>query len=356
MSQRFLICNLDTQEVLKPRAFGDGDCVTEFTKHGQGVLQAQTVLTSDGGGRGWGDISRMAYSTEPPEVFNQRNGERILIERECTHDHEYRTLPDDNTCLLRVFVPESAGKWAGERIVTAGEHGEPGKFLSQVQIDHYKIRGAHRGTFKATTDTPNLFEFASSWFTDISHEVKSQLRLFNTGRSSVGGIESRYEYFTTANLLAEFDPGTVVGKGHRCRNKHDLTWMSFSHLEKFILEWKGDFDLRAVKAWLRAQTLLPWQAECLKLFQVRNHRVKVTAYEHVRDLMKEHNVPEVPGHPGDWGFGAMLPRRPYLEAAIEVQMRQEGREFRHRSDDATIDNIKERLSIPVERRIIDIGS
>lgn len=84
MGQYYYVVNIDKREFLHPHQFNDGLKLMEFGQSGGGTLLALTVLLADGNGRGGGDIH--------------------------TKDREW------------------VGRWAGDRIVIAGDYADPDKY------------------------------------------------------------------------------------------------------------------------------------------------------------------------------------------------------------------------------------
>lgn len=107
MGQYYKIVNLDKRQYLHPHRFGDGLKLMEFAASGDGVMCGLAVLLADGNGRGGGDLD----SSDP------------LV-----------------------------GSWAGDRVVIAGDYGDPGRFLEE-----YPDR--------------NIYDVASEEFEDISDRV-----------------------------------------------------------------------------------------------------------------------------------------------------------------------------------------
>ena len=110
MGQYYLIINLDKRECLHPHRFGEGMKAREWLWSGS-LCRALSVLLIDGDGRGGGDV---------------------------------------NSSLC--------GRWAGDRIVIAGDYGDMAKFVDK----EFLLVG---------TEPPNVFDIACEQFEDISKEV-----------------------------------------------------------------------------------------------------------------------------------------------------------------------------------------
>jgi hypothetical protein len=84
VGQYYYVVNIDKKQYLHPHRFGDGLKLMEFGASGSGTMAALAVLLSNGNGRGGGDCD------------------------------------SDNSLV---------GSWAGDRIVVAGDYGDPGLFV-----------------------------------------------------------------------------------------------------------------------------------------------------------------------------------------------------------------------------------
>jgi hypothetical protein len=116
MGQYFYVVNIDKQQYLHPHHFGDGLKFLEIV-FGQKTLAGLALLLSNGNGRGGGD----ARSSHP------------LV-----------------------------GSWAGDRIVIAGDYGDPGKFGVEAKDENGK--------------PITLFRHASQHFEDVSEAVIAAMR------------------------------------------------------------------------------------------------------------------------------------------------------------------------------------
>jgi hypothetical protein len=129
MGQYYLICNLDKREYLHPARFDEGLKAREWGS-GRQVPVALSLLLIDGDGRGGGD-------------FN---------------------------------VPEIAGRWAGDKIVVAGDYADEGRFCDSVTPSEdfcYKlahVQDKDDEPIKTIQDV-NIYTFAQRDFKDISKKV-----------------------------------------------------------------------------------------------------------------------------------------------------------------------------------------
>jgi len=137
MGQYYLIVNIDKRQYLYPHTFGDGQKFMEFGGSATGTLLGLAVLTSEGLGRGGGDL----------------------------------IVPDGEDKNSRV------GSWAGDRVVTIGDYGDEGKFVVSEDVAAFHVhvkenpkKYEHR-VIKEDYK-PTLYEVANLFFTDISEDVR----------------------------------------------------------------------------------------------------------------------------------------------------------------------------------------
>jgi hypothetical protein len=117
MGQYYYCVNIDKKEYIHPHKFGDGLKLTEFGLSGMGTMAGLAILLADGNGRGGGDIQ------EDP-------------------------------------VSEIVGRWAGDRIVIAGDYADEGRFVTAMDV-------------KKPLEAKKicLHDLASDHFKDISYDV-----------------------------------------------------------------------------------------------------------------------------------------------------------------------------------------
>ena len=125
MGQYYKIVNLDKKEYLHPHTFGDGLKLLEFGDGGL-TMTALAVLLSNGNGRGGGDLN------------------------------------------TKSVIP---GRWAGDRIVVAGDYGDEGKWLenfsqAELEVVAKKILGDYQ-----KIKNVNLYDYAEVYFENISPKV-----------------------------------------------------------------------------------------------------------------------------------------------------------------------------------------
>jgi hypothetical protein len=94
MGQYYVVANLDKREFLYPRHFGSGVKLLEFGSDGQSVMTGLAVLLAESNGRGGGDL----------------NGDPEVIDK-------------------------VAGRWAGDRIIVAGDYADEGEIGWNVYSD-----------------------------------------------------------------------------------------------------------------------------------------------------------------------------------------------------------------------------
>jgi hypothetical protein len=129
MGQYYRIVNIDKEESITPHNFGDGAKLMEFGASANGTMLALALLTSCGNGRGGGDLH-------------------------CETEDEFNAV----------------GSWSGDRIITCGDYGDGGKWLSSSMIDAYKEKYPEH--FKdGHMESPNLYMYTGKFYNDISYVV-----------------------------------------------------------------------------------------------------------------------------------------------------------------------------------------
>ena len=125
MGQYYHPINITKKEFLHPHKFGDGLKLMEFGLSGMGTMAGLSILLADGNGQGGGDIN------EDP-------------------------------------VSGIVGRWAGDRIVIAGDYADPGRFVTKSLVkglvdDDGKPSNPKKVNINSLTGT--------SKFKDISFDV-----------------------------------------------------------------------------------------------------------------------------------------------------------------------------------------
>ena len=124
MGQYYVIANLDKREFLDPHAFGSGVKLMEFSMDGKGALTGLAVLLASSNGQGGGDL-------------------HLPVET------DFEDIP---------------GRWAGDRIVVAGDYDTDDPSSPGFQVY------SRCGEPSALEQLANTVE-ATGAFTDISHRV-----------------------------------------------------------------------------------------------------------------------------------------------------------------------------------------
>lgn len=119
MGQYFIIVNVTKKQYIAPGAFGDGAKLVEFAPASFGTMSALALLLTNGNGQGLGD-----HPSESPFV----------------------------------------GSWAGDKIIVAGDYGEPGRFMTAAQKRAAEKREEHECN-------RNLYTTAHASFRDISDDI-----------------------------------------------------------------------------------------------------------------------------------------------------------------------------------------
>lgn len=325
MGQYYLIVNLDKREVVSPEVFGGGSKLTEFGGGADGAMQALALLTAPNNGDGGGDIYREAWSTQGA-IYEPRTGERIHYERQQEYDQHHKLLPPARSCGYRIMVPGCAGRWAGDRIVTAGDYTTANRFMTKAQqleglakaldtrAKYVRSRDNRDPTAEDMEDvSTNIYHYACAFFDDISEIVKEQLILFNTGRGTADDYGNVIREMLANSLLRDFPPIVKTGK-KKVIYKWDLTWMAAECIDSFLCRgWYSSKDLIRAKAWMRKQLMLPWQLELLKLYRNGERPVQ----REVHDLLAAHKVNTTSESPHQQQ--QLLPSKKYLEAGLALE-------------------------------------
>jgi hypothetical protein len=131
MGQYYLVVNLDKKEFIHPHKFNDGLKLMEFGTSGTGTMAALALLLSNGNGQGCGD---------------------------CDSEHP------------------SIGSWAGDRIVVAGDYGNPHKFFPETTTE--ELQEVANKSFTEGHQNPEavtLYHLAKHSFKDISVDIMAAM-------------------------------------------------------------------------------------------------------------------------------------------------------------------------------------
>lgn len=365
MGQYFCIINLDREEFLDPYDFNEGGKLSEFSNDAGGVLQALALLTSNGNGNGGGDLCRVVQwpvaEPNPPADYEPAPWEEIKAEWEAgvTSPTGYRS---------RILVPTLAGTWAGDRIVTAGDYGEDGKFiptrdllrgLEADLLDKIGKWNARRHLLSTTQAHPsaatvdaglaargfppigandpgirgfhlsyNLYTHASLNFKSIGAEAKQMIRAYAEGTNTATAFYRKVEELLSRELVATYPwrhvaPATARGK-RPPKMQYRLHWMAPELFDCLLRSWHDPEDLKLLKAWLRKQILLPWQRNILKYYRGWRNGVEQVNFEKIEQTLAtyglvKHKTSLGPRYP----FPPTIPAERFLWAALAVQAREE---------------------------------
>jgi hypothetical protein len=159
MGQYYLVCNITKREYLHPHSMGDGLKLLEFGLSGMGTMAGLSILLADGNGRGGGDIS------EDP-------------------------------------LSGIVGRWAGDRIVIAGDYADTGRFVTKDMVkglvdDDGNPRSPKTINIHTVTDSPN--------FKDISFDVIFALMADSYVRGEYIKSPSSYAFGRDKNIIPDFN-------------------------------------------------------------------------------------------------------------------------------------------------------
>ena len=132
MGQYHLILNLDKRQYLEPHASGEGAKLLEFGCSMEGTMTALAALLARDNGKGGGDLY-------PPDG----TGDTALI-----------------------------GSWAGDRIVIAGDYGEPGDLVDSSDAGLFALtQEGLRFVLRNLKVAPNVYKVAQQIFDNVSDRI-----------------------------------------------------------------------------------------------------------------------------------------------------------------------------------------
>lgn len=173
MGQYYFPVNIDKREYIHPHKFGDGLKLMEFGSSGSGTMLGLAILLASGNGRGGGDLDRQTVD-KGENAFGEEGSFDPLPHERVEHAWKYKDPGAGVKQTYRTIVPKIVGRWAGDRIVIAGDYADKGTFVTQAMLE-----GKTRGDFDLD-DHPqlpvdqkdvNLNDVADKLFTDISFDV-----------------------------------------------------------------------------------------------------------------------------------------------------------------------------------------
>lgn len=326
MGQYYMAINLDKREYLSPT---DGAKLLEVTSVAKGVPGLVMLLTATGNGSGMsGEIYRETF--EGDKDYEPRSFERIL-------DQFTKPKLNDKDVekTRRIIVPEFVGRWAGDRIVHAGDYTEAYRFMTKVEqlrCVHHSIiheynshndrlceehkRGVSQQDFllsKPVTRHVNIHYMACVFFKEINSQVKEQLDAFGYGISQPEELEEWVENVLQRRLLRQYTHSRSAGKKGKYRRIYNLSWMSFDDIDSFLIRWENPKDFRRCIAWLKKQDLLPWQKELITHYKYNGRPAADTFARIIEDA--GFDPKEIWSGKGE---ARLLPDKEYLTAALTV--------------------------------------
>ena len=184
MGQYYKLVNLTKKEIYDPNSInGIKDKLVEMASD-EKAMNSLVVLLANGNGRGGGDIYINTCDTFPKKVVtnflqleNENNNayKKRLDTLGLKIDSSFKT--SDKTCHL--LIPKLSGTWAGDRIVVAGDYGDRGRYLPNLNLNpqekvkvqkHYTDPDAYK-----TTKDIELYVFADANFKDITKDITKQI-------------------------------------------------------------------------------------------------------------------------------------------------------------------------------------
>ncbi len=197
MGQYFRIVNLTKKQYINPWDFDDGPKLMEFGQSSGGTLLALAVLTANGNGRGMGDLHLPDYSPlikKEMQAYNKARDARSKLTGDAYVNCPHPEYPDHTPSPLFDIV----GSWAGDRIVTAGDSGDRGRWITKAQtelvianrITNAKAQFAEEGRpWTAEEEVrqrkygADLYYVAGLCYENVSAKVLNVIELCDEGRS-----------------------------------------------------------------------------------------------------------------------------------------------------------------------------
>lgn len=164
MGQYYVTVNLDKGEYIMPHRFGQGLKLLEFGCSRYGTLSALALLLADGNGRGGGDLS-ITVSDDPEHHDYNPWFENVPGCLRVEHEFQIPVGELNKQVNYKILVPKIIGRWAGDRIVVAGDYADDGKFLTEEQCEKYREKMGD------PDHHVSLYGYACEFFEDISHDV-----------------------------------------------------------------------------------------------------------------------------------------------------------------------------------------
>lgn len=164
MGQYYVTVNPDKGEYIMPHRFGNGLKLLEFACSRFGTPSALALLLADGNGRGGGDLSITVTDDSEHHDYSEwfENVPGCL-----RVEHEFQIPVGDlnKQVNYKILVPKIVGRWAGDRIIVAGDYADDGKFLTEEQCEKYREKMGDPDC------NVTLYGYACEFFEDISHDV-----------------------------------------------------------------------------------------------------------------------------------------------------------------------------------------
>lgn len=275
MSQYWIIVNPKKHQFLYPSVFDDGVQLCALNTS----LQALSLLTSNGNGRGGGDHMLPhdpALDLAPAGYYNLSDEEKAANP----------WVPRDRTPLPEFRL---AGTWAGDPIITCGDYCDPEKWTTKAERtlvakrlvadeQEYAARDRRKPderAVRARIASIGIYQVAQTLYEDISEEMVTLLGLCGVGPRVKINPEFNWAKIVDEKLseylLQQFNEdkfSCTVGKGKVRHYRRDLTWMPHEFLD-WLIRTNSDNaqQLAALKTWLRRQKLSPFIRELLPCYR-----------------------------------------------------------------------------------------
>lgn len=399
MGQHYLLVNLDRREYISPFAFQIDGKLMSMVHSSTGVLGALAILTADANSRGGGDCYRQVdwnqAAKQPPKNWEPQAFEVIEAEwfvEACANWPAKK---------VRTIGPSFAGRWAGDRIVTAGEYGDNGKFVNMdafIAGYHEKLKQDILATNRQQkerytealarwdpyyrSDPPtgrpvlpvpvhdmslelrdqvfepryHLQQWAYDKFMDITDMVVACFKAYNLGSSKHPKVEEPIREVLERILIEAYPwrtwyPGTMKKPGDW---KYRLYWMTPETLDYVLMQFFDEKkDLAYTKKWLLKQVLLPWQREVLPHYHgIDRKGERIIDRPAIAAVLRNHGIEKVDGV---YNMPPLLPDEEHLRDAITTSLARRSPPIKLAPREAYEDSLTPRPQPTTERtRVIDL--
>jgi hypothetical protein len=272
MGQYFVIVNRTKKQYITPWGFGDFAKLMEFGSSARGTLLGLAVLTSNGNGRGLGDLHLPDYS--PLIKKEMRAYEKARAARNKLPIAEWEKVPHpeypDHTPAPHFDI---VGSWANDKIVTAGDYGDNDRWITKaeaeeamlIKIANWKAANLERGdpwddvaeTERIRKGGMNLYGVATRLYEDVSPKVMHVLELCEEGPFAKYDVGEEVRGWFNRQLSRDYwTPRWIAGVKGQKPGCWDLTDMSGEMLDSMLQQAARDpKKFKQITKWRKVQKL-----------------------------------------------------------------------------------------------------